>query len=166
MSEADGGSWDLHTPPSRRKKDLSSVTGFGQVPWQGWPLRFYLPPLGLHRGKNSTLFSSKTPAGSPHLGCWFQTRRHSHQYQSLRCPGALQPLFGILRHSPKSGREEGLDSEALWGLKALKIESLGSYAGVAITYSTKIYSFCSSTGDRRRKQWDLETTETQYQETD
>lgn len=119
MSKTDEGSWDLPTPPPRREELCRSV--LSQVPWQGWPLRSYLPPPGLYRDQNSTLsFPPRTLEGTPHLGCWFQTQRRSRQYQSPHCPGALQPLFGILRHSPKSVGKRDLIVR-LPGLQALQM---------------------------------------------
>lgn len=114
-----GESWDLHTPSSAGKISVCHWSGPSAL--ARLTLVILYTNSWFTQRQNSTLsFLPKVLEGSPHLGCWFQRRRHSHQYQSLRCLGALQPLFGILKHSPKSGREDRLDSEALSGLKALK----------------------------------------------
>lgn len=160
MSETDE---DAETSPPHPPGKKNSVSHwFSQASWQGWPFRSYLPPPRWHRGKNSTLsFLPKPLEGSPHLGCWFQTQRHSHQYQSPRCPAAPQPLFGILKHSPKSGREDRHDSEALTGLKVLKMLDSRVWDPMLAWPSLsqlKTCSFFPMTDDRRRKPWELEIT--------
>lgn len=119
--------WGIPRPPyPTLQEGRLCQSGLSQVPWQGWRLRSCLSPLGLHRSQNSTFsFLPRALEGSPHLGCWFQTQRRSHQYQSPRCPGALQPLFGILRHSPKSEGKRDLTVRlsGLWALKMLDSES-------------------------------------------
>lgn len=105
-----------------------------------------------------TLSFQRPFSGSPHLGCWFQTRRHSRRYQSPHCPGALQPLFGTPRHSPKSGRKETRQ----WG--SLRLEGTED-AGLRIwdpplvwpfLIQLKTCSFCSRTRYRWRKHRTLE----------
>lgn len=115
------GDPEASTPHPPGGKKISVSHWFGPSALAGLTLMILFTTSWFTKRQNSTLsFLPKALEGRPHLGCWFRRRRHLHQYQSLRCPGALQPLFGILRHSPKSGREERLDTEALSGLKALK----------------------------------------------
>lgn len=114
--------------------------------------------------KNSTVSFLTRTLDTPHLGCWFQTQRHSRQYQSPHCPGALQPLFGILRHSPKSV-EERPESEAprLVGTTDARSESR-ILCWCDSLFQLKTYSFCSRTAGNSSKHWELEITQNQYRD--
>lgn len=75
-----------------------------------------------HFGCQRQFQSPLLPAleGSPHLGCWFRTQRHSRRYRSPRCPEEPPLLFGIQRYFPKSGMKENPEHTAPTGMKAVQ----------------------------------------------
>lgn len=145
MSETDERFRNLPSPPHPPGGKSSVNLVWTKCPGKAGPYYHLL----VYKEAQTPMFSffPRALAASPHLGCWFRTQRHWHQYQSPRCPGVLQPLFEILRHSPKSEGKRDLIVR-LSGLRApeMLIQSLGSSAAVALTQLENC-SFCSRTAD-------------------
>lgn len=167
MSETDGGSWGLHTPPSGGKEDLCQSLVWAKCPGRADPYDPIYHLLVYKEAKLHTLFSSKGPRRPPSPRMLVSKTEAFTSISKSTLSWSTSTTLWNSETFPKiwKGRETWH-----WGSLRLEgTEDVGSRVWDPLLVwpsliQLKTSSFCSRTGDRRRKHWDLEIT--QYQETD